>query len=469
MRKSIFEDARIRAETKNNENEEMVQRGRGSRSGHLTSFARPPSIEKNIVRTFSPSRAGSGSRNRSDNGTFVTSRNPSVTRLHHDSDSNHSSLHSTQTLGDSKYSHGLVKVRDNRSSRYRHPLSAYSSDHVVEAIIPNHSNMLYQKYQRSHDGEKSTGSISSGIDSRFGSRDYGSKSTQRTNLSVSMHNDLIPAFNGMKMDLGQNQEEEDDLCDNHSYASQSSNGFDNKHASSELMKALEGKQHEPKETAASSVPSSSGESECNQSKSNIGRIQQRINDLKSLTRTEGDERLNRGFSSIQQKVLIESLKNELISLRRYNHKPVLDALRRISKDYTLISQPKTKINNDVAAHYGAILTKSVMITPVRSPASSDYKPSGSNKKEANIQKLKTLLKASSSIIEELWEDTPLQTAPLTSGLASSEYDNIPQPSANDSLPETRYLKEQLENFQYGNGNAVNHSVSFDPSPRTSAA
>lgn len=350
MRKSIFEDARIRAET---------DEDRGRVRNTLMNF-RPSNIEKNIVNT-------EVSRNRSE-----------VSVGPRDNDSNSSSVNSSNG-----------KVNEFRPNRYRHPLSAYTNDQPIEAIVPNHS--LYLKYQN-----QSTRTSKATLVSK---EHEGSKSTQRTSISVSMNNEMIPAFNDLKMDL----DDEDNEDDRISYLSSVSN--DNKFAESlELLKNLEKQKH--KEIIIDE-----------EKKINIGRIQQRINNLKMF---DIEENKSNVFSSIEQKNLIESLKKELQNLRRFNYKPILEALRRISTDYEL----------------------------------NTVKDS-----EVNIKRLKTLIKTSSSIVDELWEE------PISYSKVDNFISEIKNNSTDSLLPETRFLKEQLESFKYGTNNEK-LSISFDPSPKS---
>lgn len=285
------------------------ERGRQRELG----FIRAPDLVKNIQRT-SPSQR-----------SFEPF--PSTNASRHTSKSGRSTAYAADS-------------RESMSSRFKHPMNAYNNDATFETIVPNHTNMLHQKYQSNAQGSQAR-----------------IQPQKRESISLQMDGDLVPAFDEMQMEF------DDDRDDKSGYSITRSS-----------------------ETDTASVPEGTFEIIHNGAHQ-TGRIQQRITALKALQEHD-DQGWRQGFSNIEQKTLLNSLNNELQTLRRSNYRPLLQSVQRLDQ--------RAKEEEQITKAYSAI--------PIDYP----------KRREPQLDKLKILLTKSSQLVESLWVDEPRSNKSSTS-------------------------------------------------------
>ncbi len=279
------------------------------------------------------------------------------------------------------------------NNRFRNPISAYSSNEAVDTIVPNHSNILYQKYQRpSITSKPSTESKAPSTISQY--------QTPRSNVSVSMDQDLVPAFNDLKMELGdamndQIDKQTDTFQTDNRYVNSDSNST--KSNNSENPSLLNDANTSPEEPIFKTSISEgiSDEKQLPKHVEKFGRIQQRVNFLKQMKDEDSNNSAWKSLS-VEQKMFFESLNNDLRNLKRSNHKPFLKSLERTD-------QSEKQVLNSSAS-----VTSTQYLLKTYNPMTegkhhSLAKPHPTPTKEIDIGKMKQLLNQSTELAEMMWE------------------------------------------------------------------
>jgi hypothetical protein len=267
---------------------------------------------------------------------------------------------------------------NRRSSRFRHPMNAYNTNSTVETVVPNHTNILHQKFhsQRTHDEKKQI--------AHTNANQSKSSSLKRQSMSVSMDGDLVPAFDDLRMDFGEDESVKD--------GDYTSSDVDNRYGESLDSNNLDSSTSDTtglEESLKKSLDESSGDV---WSRQPVGRIQHRITALKTLKEHDDELSWRPDFSSIEQKTLLNYLNNELQSLRRSNHKPLIQSVQRVAKF------------GDDTTWKGYNSSDKFLIRTYHPLMNGE--PHAAAKKTPDMDKLKDLLKKSGSVIDSLWVDEP---------------------------------------------------------------
>lgn len=342
-----------------------------------------------------------------------------------------------------------------RPNRFRHPMNAYNNDATFETIAPN---LLYQKYQQSQQQlvhESRRGSVQPSTMTIHSK----ANSLKRVSVSVSMDSDLVPAFDDMRMDIG------DEHVSDEPQAVDATDGFstsdvDNRYTtdSADLNLGTVGsspgspQMEQPDESMFAKTPQT------------IGRIQHRITALKALQDHDDQTTWRSQFLNIEQKTLLNSTNNELQSLRRSNYRPLLQSVQRMFRsqdDSTLHGSDHHDPEYHFIKPYNPLMTMDSPHTLVKN-------------REPAMDKLKDLLHKSSKIVDSLWVDAPMSNKSSTStGFQGSpalsnamHLETIPSPENmfNSQHAELNVISEQFGQYQLNKPHLVQRLS--DASPRT---
>lgn len=365
---------------------------------------RPPEVVKNIQRVPS-TRNTSFEKSRSRETSTV--RKDHLPNVNESCEMNRSSSAASMNYRVSRLPSNLnpnTSVAGNApphiNNRYRHPMSAYNSNEAVDTIVPNHSNILYQKYQKPPISSKPSNESKASLLQQY--------QTPRSNISVSMDQDLIPAFNDLTMELGEamNDHIEKNVgtfkVDN-SYIDSKPNSTKSD-GNSESSSLLNGLSSSPEEPILKSSVSEATEDQKKDQKfppkqvEKFGRIQQRVNFLKRMK----DEESNSIWKSlsVEQKTFFESLNNDLRNLKRSNYKPFRDSLERT---YAIAFEDKQVFDSSASVTSKQYLLKTYNPLKESKPHFTQQKQITKPTKEIDINKLKNLLPHSIRVAETMWK------------------------------------------------------------------
>lgn len=425
---------------------------------------RPPEVVKNIQK-INDSRPPSTSRSRE---TSNVRREASKIRTSRDHLSNmdHHIYH--QTAGhDGKRSSSIVSVNykvsrvhsnlnpnatPNITNRYKTPMSAYSSNEAVDTIVPNHSNILYQKYQRPSIVSKN--SHESKISTHNNNRSNYQTPKSHNSVSMGCH-DLVPAFNDLTMELGEAMNEniddhnnkEHDIFEIDNKFSDSQPASTKSNANSENSSLNDVLQDNSSDITRKNSLSEILKEDVNQKfekqqhkgVEKFGRIQQRVNYLKQMKDSEESNSTSKWKNlSIEQKMFFESLNNDLRNLKRSNYKPLHDSLIRTNReldDNKLLDSSASITSQYLLKTYNPMKNQSVTTKPQHQQQhhTNSIKP-----REPDIPKLKSLLSQSNQIAQQMWiseKEHPLtsQTTSKSERLDKSSIDTAFSSLNSDSL------------------------------------
>lgn len=357
---------------------------------------RPPEVVKNIQRI---------PNNRTTSFEKSTSRETSTARRERlninepvDEKKRSTSVTSANYRNARAHSNLNPNVNQNGNQRYRTPMSAYSTHEGVDTIVPNYSNILYQKYQRPS------------ISSRPSNESRISYQTPKSNVSVTMDsNDLVPAFNELTMELGEAMNENIEQKKHGSIFE-----VDNKYADSNPQSLKSGSDSDneafPEETVNSSLSEAISEDkkESQQQKEQqpkmhekFGRIQQRVNFLKQMKDEESNSTSTWKNMSVEQRMFFEYLNNDLRTLRRSKYKPLHDSLERTRRDNQVLDSSASVTSQYLLKTYNPLKEgKHYSLTP---QLNTQQQTIQQKIKEVDHNKLKSLLTHGNNLAESMWK------------------------------------------------------------------
>ncbi|CCH45546.1 Telomere-associated protein RIF1 [Wickerhamomyces ciferrii] len=333
------------------------------------------------------------------------------------------------------------------SNNYKNPMSAYASNEEIDTIIPNHSSILYQKYLRPstlvHSSEPTTKSNTT------------QNTPRNTKNSVALPHDLLPAFENVNIDLDDEDHREQEDEDEDEFNALDLSEFDNKFTDSN-----------PNSIKIDSERSSLNSTETKKSKEDKllkistaqqkpiekhGRIQQRLNYMKELNE-ENYQNSNQKWlthENFHQKLFLESLNNDLRSLKRSNHNPLYKSLKRTQDiDH--------KLQDSSASISSQSLLKSLDSNTKSMKKETNFTSIKKNK-YPDIQKLKDLLPKCHDITSQLWTNSAktsvsdiITTKKPSGDTIVSSYDSggINLITHTYQPKETNVIHENLDNYSF---------------------
>lgn len=424
------------------------RRGRPTkRDAYLLTTMRPPELVRNIQSRGSLSET---------QPTFMGSRETSAHTLQ------------SQTSHESRKSYN---AHAGRTNRFKHPMNAYANDQQLETIVPHHTSILQQKYrQRSSDFIRPAASTrtSSGNVTQLSER------SARQSISINMGGDLIPAFDDMNMDMDENEEAEnvDDIV-GAEHIEHADNALSATTSLTDAVFPTADVISKPTEERTLHSEVASESKPANKRQQQMGRIQQRIQHLKTLKDSDEEHGWSAGFSNVQQKTLLDSLNYDLQSLRRYNYRPLVSSLERIESLNIEKTSTKTAMNGpnpDPSLKSFHPLMSDLRATQRNASTTSNIQ----RKKPVDTEKLQRMLRKSSEVTRSIWLEAskPVSLSKATTmssdGTYSKDFD-LRTINTKGSFAANGELDRIHENFAgFKIGHTIQHlsSGSSDPSPKT---
>ena len=343
--------------------ESFERRGRSATKRDVT-FKRHTELVKNIQRVESQP-------------PYVRSRETSV-----------HSVHTANSGGETR-----------STQRFKHPMSAYNNESGVDTIAPSKLYKHYQLQQASESRRSVSHVPPAAVHNRLSARSHTCRTKDTTIL---LDNELVPAFDAMRMDL---EEDADGGSDGRS-SNVNGHGSDD---DDDYSISEDGSMHDLHvsiDIDNRALEDFNDTTEVNSRRLQIpqtqGRIQHKITALKLMQESEEQNTFKRQFSTIEQKTLLNSLNNDLQSLRRCNYRPMLDSVKRVTRR----NVDDVREGDNHSEHYGFVKTYSAMEPIDFNQGPKPHYKHHSKASEVDIDRLKILLGNSVKVLESLWVDEP---------------------------------------------------------------